>query len=115
MADGVVSVAEKALGLARNGDVNCIKLILKHVVPQRNGRPIDFNLPPITGVHDFVPAMAAIYEGINDGSLTPEEASQLIHIVECYEDIIKTRDRAVLREANRRTNESYEAARIRIA
>lgn len=99
MADNAETIAKKLVELARNGNVDCIKLILKHVAPQRNGRPIDFNLPPINGGQDFVPAIAAIIAGISDGILTPEEGSQLAHFLKCSANIITTYDLALRVEA----------------
>ena len=99
MADDAETVAKKAVELARDGNVNCIELILKRVSPHRNGRPIDFNLPAITSAQDLIPALAAITEGINNGSLTPEEASQLTAIVEKNSNVITTRDLAVRLDA----------------
>jgi hypothetical protein len=74
---------EKALG----GDVRCIQYCLDQLSPRRNGRPIDFKLPAINSVHDVVTAMAAITTGVNDGSLTAEEAGHLVHFLEAYENV----------------------------
>jgi hypothetical protein len=79
---------EKALA----GDGRCLRYILDRLSPRRNGRPIDFKLPAINTAHDMVPAMAAIATGVNDGSLTAEEAGQLSHFVEVYVKAVDTHE-----------------------
>ena len=68
-------------------------------MPRRNGRPVDFSLPAINNTHDVVAAMAAITTGVNDGSLTAEEAGQLVNFVTAYVKILETHDHAARLEA----------------
>ena len=85
MAGEAEKVAQKAVELALAGNVRCIQLCLDRLLPRRTGRPVDFSLPAVNDVHDIVTAMAAITTGVNDGSLTAEEAGQLVHVLEGYE------------------------------
>jgi hypothetical protein len=64
------------------------------LAPRRTGRPLDFTLPAVNDVHDVVTAMAAITTGVNDGSLTAEEAGQLMHILNGYTKALETHDLA---------------------
>ena len=68
-------------------------------MPRRNGRPVDFSLPAINNTHDVVAAMAAITTGVNDGSLTAEEAGQLVNFLTGYVKILETHDIAARLEA----------------
>jgi hypothetical protein len=87
-------VAQKAVELALAGNVSCIQFCLDRLLPRRNGRPVDFELPAVNDAHDIVPAMAAITTGVNDGSLTAEEAGQLVHVLERYAKVLETHDLA---------------------
>jgi hypothetical protein len=49
-------------------------------------------LPAVNNIHDVVAAMAAITTGVNNGSLTAEEAGQLVHILGGYAKILDTHD-----------------------
>ena len=68
-------------------------------MPRRNGRPVDFTLPAVTNTHDVVAAMAAITTGVNEGSLTAEEAGQLMNFLSGYVKILETHDLAARLEA----------------
>jgi hypothetical protein len=69
-------------------------LYLDRLLPRRTGRPVDFSLPAVNDMHDVVTAMAAITTGVNNGSLTVEEAGQLVHILEGYAKVLETHDLA---------------------
>ena len=77
------------------GDRGCLRDALNRLSPRRKSRPIDFTLPTIKNPADAVTAMAAIATGVADGSLTAEEAGQLVHFVEVYLKAIDAHDLAV--------------------
>jgi hypothetical protein len=85
-------VTRKFIDLALAGNVRCIQLYLDRLLPRRNGRPVDFSLPAVNDVNDVVTAMAAITTGVNSGSLTAEEAAQLVHVLEGYAKVRETYD-----------------------
>ena len=87
-------VTQKFIDLALAGNVRCIQLYLDRLLPRRTGRPLDFTLPAVNDMHDIVTAMAAITTGVNNGSLTVEEAGQLVHILEGYAKVLETHDLA---------------------
>ena len=85
-------VAQKAVELALAGNVRCIQMCLDRLLPRRTGRPVDFSLPAVNNIHDVVTAMAAITTGVNDGSLTAEEAGQLVNFLNGYTKVLETHD-----------------------
>jgi hypothetical protein len=92
-------VTRKFIELALAGNVRCLELCLERLLPRRTGRPVDFMLPAVNNVHDVVAAMAAITTGVNNGSLTVEEAGQLAHVLEGYARVLETYDLATRLEA----------------
>ena len=92
MAGEAEKVTRKFIDLAVAGNVRCIQLCLECLLPRRTGRPVDFSLPAVNDVHDVVTAMAAITTGVNNGSLTAEEAGQLVHILEGYAKVFEMYD-----------------------
>ena len=84
-------IARKLIELATGGNVRCLEIALDRLAPKRSGRPIDFQLPEIKNPHDVVTAMAAA-SGVNDGSLTVEEASHLSRVLDGYANAITTFD-----------------------
>jgi len=87
-------LAQKAVELALAGNVKCLQMCLDRLMPRRAGRPLDFTLPAVNEARDIVPAMAAITTAVNDGSLTAEEAGQLMHILNGYTKALETHDLA---------------------
>jgi|GEM_PF-1144348 len=89
MVDEGESLIRKALELAQGGNVRCIQICLNRILPSRPGRPVDISMPAIEGTRDLVPALAAITNAVADGSLTPEEANQLMKLVEVCASVLK--------------------------
>jgi hypothetical protein len=85
-------LAQKAVELALAGNVKCLQLCLDRLLPRRTGRPVDFTLPAVNEARDIVAAIAAITTAVNDGSLTAEEAGQLVHILNGYAKALETYD-----------------------
>ena len=83
-------IGRKFIELATAGNVRCLEIALDRLVPKRSGRPIDFQLPQIRNIDDVVTAMAAVTSGVNDGSLTVEEASHLARVLDNYANAITT-------------------------
>jgi hypothetical protein len=86
-------LAQKAVELALAGNVKCLQFCLDRLMPRRAGRPLDCSLPAVNDAHDVVVAMAAITTAVNDGSLTAEEAGQLVHILNGFKSSRDTRPR----------------------
>ena len=86
------NITRTAIQLALKGNVPCLLSLLDRIMPKRRGRPIDFQLPKINGVRDIAPAMAEVTNGLNNGDLTPEEASELMGFLERYERVLITND-----------------------
>jgi hypothetical protein len=83
-------LAQKTVELALAGNVKCLQLC--RLMPRRAGRPLDITLPAVNEARDIVAAMAAITTAVNDGSLTAEEAGQLVHILNGYTKALETYD-----------------------
>jgi hypothetical protein len=92
MAGEGEKVAQKVVELALAGNVKCLQLCLERLMPRRAGRPLDFTLPAVNDARDVVAAMAAITTAVNDGSLTAEEAGQVVHILNGYAKALETYD-----------------------
>jgi hypothetical protein len=90
---------KKLVDLAQTGHVKCLQLCLDRIAPKRNGRPIEFHLPPITDAKDIVVSMAAITAAVNDGTLTPAEADHLARLIQSYAKTLDTHDLAIRLEA----------------
>jgi hypothetical protein len=96
LLDGEAETLTRTLiALALEGNVRCLHDCLERLAPRRNGRPVDFQLPPIKHMQDLVAAMAAITTAVNNGDLTAEEAGHLVHVLEVHIKAIETHDFAV--------------------
>lgn len=86
------AIGRKLVDLALAGDPRCLQLCFDRLLPRRNGRSIEFSLPPVKNIDDAVTAMAAISAAVSDGSITTEEATQLVAICTSYVKIVETRE-----------------------
>jgi hypothetical protein len=73
---------QKAIELAKTGNVSCMHMVLDRVWPIRKGRPVNLEVGPIRGPKDVLAAIAMVWTAIGEGRLTPEEASALFPVIE---------------------------------
>jgi len=78
------ALIEKAIELAKAGDVPSLRLCIDRIVPARKDRHIEFNLPEMSTAADAVNAAAALAKAVATGELTPSEAADLGKLVESY-------------------------------
>ena len=75
-----MSLCERAKG----GDIEAIKLVLAHVWPVRRGRPVQLDLPSVTGPKGAVAAGEAVLAAVAAGEVTPEEAAAVGRLIEAH-------------------------------
>ena len=88
----VAEIAQKALEMAREGNTECIRMVLDRVAPVRRGRPVNFKLPPFSAAADIVKCFNGILRSCANGTLTIEEARTLASVVEAGSRAILVRD-----------------------
>src|SRR5689334_17971308 len=71
------AVLAKILQMATKGNPAAMRLCMTRLAPRPRGLPVDFELPPLASPSDVRTAIAAISAGLADGSLTPDEATEL--------------------------------------
>jgi Family of unknown function (DUF5681) len=67
---------------AQNGDMRACEILLKRLWPERKGRPVALDLPPITGAADIVVALGAITGAVAAGEVSPDEAQAVAAVLE---------------------------------
>jgi hypothetical protein len=95
----IQAVGNKCLDLAKDGDIEAIKVILARICPVRRGRPLHFKLPPINGAGDVVTAFNAVLRAASSGILTVEEAQSLSSVIESGARVIQLNEFAQRLEA----------------
>jgi hypothetical protein len=88
-------ITRKLIELAKEGKLQALLYCMNRLIPQRRGRALEIQLPPINHAHDIAPAIAAITNELNNGNLTPEEASDLTGLLEGLGRAITTNDLAI--------------------
>ena len=79
--------------LVKAGNVRALEFWFDRLLPKRSGRPIELQLPKIKSASDVPVAMAAA--AVCSGSITPDEASRLVHLLERYSNAIIASEFAV--------------------
>ena len=90
MEDDTEAVINAVIAKAKDGDIQAAKLILDRIVPVRIGRPVRIDLPAMANAGDVVNALSATLKAVSEGSLTPDEAQALAHILEGQRRAIET-------------------------
>jgi hypothetical protein len=82
------------IDLAKEGERRSLLYCMDRLIPQRRGRTLEMQLPPINDAHDIARAIAAVTHGLNTGNLTLEEASRLIALLEGCSRLVTDKDLA---------------------
>jgi hypothetical protein len=88
-------LARTMLELAKAGNPRCLEYCLDRLLPERRGEPINLELPKINGVHDVAAAKAVVIRAVSNGTVTPEQASQVFCLLDSYAEAIAASDVAV--------------------
>ena len=80
---------QKAVDMALEGDVACLRMVLDRVSPPRKDRPVDFDTSPLKTPEDVLEAISSIWAAVGDGRLTPAEAGAIVEVLERSNRIIE--------------------------
>lgn len=89
-ADGAQDALRAVVEAAKGGDVRAADILLRRVWPERRGRPVAIDLPPLARATDLAAALGALVAAVAEGELTPEEGQALAGIVESHRRAIET-------------------------
>ncbi len=78
------AIVRKAIELAKAGDSTALRLCIERICPNLRQRPVMFELPPMQRAADAAAGMAAIAQGLAEGSVTPGEAADLAKVVQTF-------------------------------
>jgi len=84
------ALTRKAIELAKDGDMQALRLCMDRLAPPRKDSPVAFDLPEMKTLNDAVPAMGALVKAVGQGDLTPTEAAELTKMVQAFAKIIET-------------------------
>jgi hypothetical protein len=88
-------ITRKLIEQAKEGKPRPLLYCADRLIPQRRGRPLEIQLPPIRNAHDIGPAIAVITNELNNGNLTLEEASDYTGLLEKFGRAIIAEDLAI--------------------
>ena len=78
------ALTQKAVELAKGGNVVALRLCLERTVPTRRERSVSIELPQVDGAADILKVMSAILGAVGTGEITPSEGRELAAILENY-------------------------------
>jgi hypothetical protein len=91
-AEAGADIMRSVVAAAKGGDMRAADLILRRLWPERKGRPVQMDLPPITAPSDIVAALGAVAEAVAAGELSPEEGAAVAAILEALRRAVETVD-----------------------
>lgn len=85
-------IIDQLIALAKGGDIAAMRMCMDRIFPRPHGRPVAFDLPPMTSAADAVTAMGGIMQAIGDGDLSAQEGSELSKVVAGFSQTVATAD-----------------------
>jgi hypothetical protein len=64
--------------------------LLRRVWPERKGRPVALDLPPLESAADLARALGAIAQAVATGEMTPEEGQAVASVLEVQRRALET-------------------------
>ena len=88
-------ILERAIALAKKGDRVALRLCLDRLLPARQDRVVEFELPAVQKAADIASAMASVIDAVARGSMTMEEARQFAALLEGQRKALETSELSV--------------------
>jgi len=86
-AEGTLRAVVEAAG---RGDMRAADILLRRVWPERKGRTVALDLPPMECAADLVKALGIVAQAMAAGQLTPDEAGAVANVLEVQRRAIET-------------------------
>jgi hypothetical protein len=93
-AEGAAAILRAVVEAAIAGDMRAADILLRRLWPERRGRPLRLDLPPVGAARDLPAALGALVRGVAAGEVTPEEAQAVASLLEAQRRAIETADLA---------------------
>ncbi|WP_353212577.1 DUF5681 domain-containing protein [Rhodovarius sp.] len=87
---GAAEVMATVVEAAKQGDMRAADLLLRRLWPERRGRPLTIDLPPISDAAGVVAALTVVTAAVGGGEISPEEAQGLAAVLETQRRAIET-------------------------
>jgi hypothetical protein len=84
------ALTRTAIDKALSGDMMALRICFDRLYPPQKGRSIQIDLPEIKRTNDIVQGYAAVLAAVSNGSITPDEASTIAHVLEAKRKAIET-------------------------
>jgi len=85
-------IIDQLIKLAKHGDIAAIRMCIDRIFPRPQGRPVAFDLPPMSTAADGVAAMGAVMQAIGDGDVSAQEGAELAKVVAGFSHAFATAD-----------------------
>jgi uncharacterized protein DUF5681 len=85
-------IIDQLITLAKDGDIAAMRMCIDRIFPRPHGRPVAFDLPPMTTAADAVTAIGGIMQAIGDGDLSAQEGAELSKVVAGFSQTVATAD-----------------------
>ncbi|HYF08401.1 MAG TPA: DUF5681 domain-containing protein [Acetobacteraceae bacterium] len=91
-ANAAQDILRAVIEQAKAGDMRAAEIMLRRLWPERKGRAVAFDLPPMRTAADLVQGLVAIAEAMAAGELSGEEAASVASVLEIQRKAIETMD-----------------------
>ena len=89
-AEGAKGIMHAVVGAAQSGDMRAADILLRRLWPERKGRAVLFDMPPIETASDIAAALGRIANAVAAGEASPEEGAAMASIFEAQRRAMET-------------------------
>jgi hypothetical protein len=88
--EGAEAVLKTVVEKARAGDPRFADILLRRIWPERKGRPVVMELPPLENAADLAAALGSIAQAVAAGEVTPDEGQAIASTLDVQRRAIET-------------------------
>jgi len=85
-------LTRKAIAMAKEGDIQAMRLCLERLMPVRKERCLTLDLKPVQKPNDLPLTFADVLTAVGEGRITPGEGSALANVMTSHMQAIETND-----------------------
>jgi hypothetical protein len=85
-------LTRKLVELAKDGNIQALRICMDRVLPAAKDRTVLFDLPPIQNLNDISAGMRSIAVAIGQGTLTPQEGETISRTLEQHANVMVYQD-----------------------
>ena len=86
------SLLQKALNLAKQGNIPMLRLLLDRVLPRPKDAPVSLGPLPMNTPEELLQAQESVMQELALGQITPNQATEIFSLIEARRRVLETQE-----------------------